>query len=117
MSARSELGTLVEPDPYVLLYCVELRFVDTRPHLGGGVQAVTDSQRLGARDETLDELLVHFLVHRDAARGSASLSGGAKAAPNCAIHGELEVRVVHHDDDILAAHLQLTVLEAGGAGL
>ena len=87
-----------------------------RAHVGGGIQAVADFQGFGARDEFFDELVVDFLVHGDAAGGGAALAGGAEAAPDGAVDGEIEVGVVHDDDDVLAAHFQMALFERGRAG-
>ena len=56
-------------------------------------------------------------MHGDAARRGAALSRSAKSAPDCPVKGKIEVRVVHHDDDVFAAHFQAAVLEIRGAGL
>ena len=51
-------------------------------------------------------------MHHDAARRRAALSGRAEASPQAALDGQLELRIVHDDDDVLAAHLEVDFLEA-----
>ena len=82
-----------------------------------GFKAVAHFQRLRARHKFLHELAVHFFVHGDAAGGRAALAGGAEAAPDRAFDGEIEIGVVHHDDDVLAAHFEVALLESWRAGL
>ena len=63
------------------------------------------------RDEAIEERPVHLLVHDDAAGGRAALAGRAEAAPQAAVDRQLEIRVVHDHDDVLAAHLEVHLLE------
>src|SRR5712692_5289718 len=111
MSAGQQLGALLLADLDVAHHLLELRLVDRRPHFRGGVQPIADLQLLGARHEAVEELAVDFIVYGDAARGRATLAGGAEPAPDGAVHREIQVGIVHHDDDVLAAHLQTAVLE------
>ena len=53
----------------------------------------------------------------DAAGGRAALAGRAERRPDDAVHGEVEVGVVHDDDPVLAAQLEVDVLEPFGGGL
>ena len=53
----------------------------------------------------------------DAAGRGAALAGGAERRPDDAVDGEIEVGVVHDDDPVLAAELQVDVLEVLGGGL
>ena len=63
-------------------------------------------QLLHAIDESRHELVIDALVHRNAARRRAALARRAESAPHRAIDREVEIRVFHHDDDVLAAHLE-----------
>ena len=65
-------------------------------------------------DEPLGELVVDGLVDDHAARGGAALAGRAERRPDDALDGEVEVGVVHHDDPVLAAELEVDVLELVG---
>ncbi len=49
-----------------------------------------------------------------AARRRAALARGAERRPDDAVDGEVEVSVVHDDDRVLAAELEMDVLEAFG---
>ena len=53
----------------------------------------------------------------DAAGRRAALAGRAERRPDDAVHGEVEVGVVHDDDPVLAAELEVDVLEPFGGGL
>ena len=81
-----------------------MALVDERPHLHGRIKTVTDLERPRALHELLHEVFVHVLMHRDAAGGGATLPGGSEAAPDGAVHGKVQVSVLHHQDDVLAAH-------------
>ena len=52
-----------------------------------------------------------FLWTTHAAGRGAALAGGSEAAPDRAVDRKIEVGVVHHHDDVLAAHLEMDVLE------
>src|SRR4029078_2701336 len=100
----------VASDLHVLHHRLQLRVAVRRPHLGLGLQPVADDERLRPRHELVDELLVDLLVHNDAAGRSAALPGGAEAAPQAAVHRQLEGGVVHDHDDVLAAPLESDLL-------
>ena len=91
--------------------------VDHRAEVGLRIPAGADPHRLGARDEPLLQLVVDGLVHDHAARRRAALAGGAERRPDDALDGEVEVGVVHDDDPVLAAELEVDVLEAVRGGL
>ena len=56
-------------------------------------------------------------VDDDAAGRGAALSGRAEAAPQAAVDRQLEVGVVEDDDRVLAAHLEVDLLERRRGGL
>src|SRR5580658_3530101 len=116
MSAGSQLRPFSATDAHVLDHRLQLLFVDAGAHLGGGVEAVADFHRFHARDKFLDEFAVHALLYSHAAGGRAALSGGAEAAPDRAFDGEVEIGIIHHDDDVFSAHFQMALLERRRAG-
>src|SRR5262249_13259444 len=116
-AAGQELRPLVLPDLHVALDRLQLALVDAGPHLDAGLEAVADAQRLRTLDESVDELLVDLLVHGHAAGRRAALAARPEATPYRAIDREVEPRVVQHHDDVLAAHLEVAVLERGSARL
>ena len=88
------------------------------PICGLRVEAVAHPQRACARaTNALDERRVDPLVDDHPAGGGAALPGRAEAAPQAAVDRELEVGVIHHDDEVLAAHLEMDLLEQRRAGL
>ena len=68
-------------------------------------------------DEPLLQLAVDRLVHDHAARGGAALARGAERRPDDPLDGEVEIGVVHDDDPVLAAELEMDVLEVVGGVL
>jgi hypothetical protein len=91
--------------------------VDHWAEIGVGVPAGADPHLLRALDQPLLELAVHRLVHDHAAGSSAALAGRAKGRPDDPLDRELQVGVVHDDDPVLAAELEVNVLQAVGSGL
>ncbi len=96
---------------------VERLAVDHRAEVGLGIPARADPHLLRAGDEPLLELVVDAALDDDAARGGAALPGGAERRPEDAVDGEVEVGVVEDDDRVLAAELEVDVLEVVGGGL
>ena len=81
------------------------------------IQPVADAKLAHARNETLDEFVVYDFVNDDTACGRASLPRGAELASHAAVHCQIELRIVHHHDDVLAAHLEMHLLEPGRGAL
>ena len=63
------------------------------------------------------ERLVDRALDDDPARGGAALTGGAERGPEDALDGEVEVGVVEDDHRVLAAELEMDVLERVGGHL
>ena len=116
-AAGHQCGAFVLADGHVFHHLVELFFIDARPHVRRGLQAVAYAKRLCAFDESIQEILVNFLVHGYAARGCASLTGSAEAAPDRAIYGQVQIGVFENDYNILASHFQMARPQLGRAGL
>src|SRR6266852_1917591 len=62
-------------------------------------------------NQPFGELPINALVNRHPAGRRAALPASSKSSPHCAIHRQIQIGIVHHDDDVLAAHLQRYVLE------
>ncbi|MNE17071.1 hypothetical protein D3C80_1100400 [compost metagenome] len=84
-----------------------LIFADRRTDLGVGIQGVADAQGLHLLGQGRHEAVVDAVLNDQAAGGRAALAGGEEAAVQGDGHGPLQVRVVQHDQRVLAAHLQL----------
>ncbi len=67
--------------------------------------------------EAGEELFVNRLVDDDRAQRGAALPGGAEAGEECAFHREIQVRVRHDDERVLAAELQARRLQVATAEL
>src|SRR5439155_10585376 len=111
MAAAHELRALFAADTDVLHHGPPLRVADRGSHFRSGVETVPDAERLGTCDERIEELVVDPLVDHHAARGGAPLSGGAESTPYTSFNRELQIGVVHHDDDVFAAHFEVDFLE------
>ena len=91
MAAARERRAFLLADLDVLHHRLQLAVADRRSHLRRRIESVADAQRPGARDEPLDERLIHLLVHDDAAGRRAALTGRAEAAPDAAVDRQIEV--------------------------
>ena len=111
MAAAGERRTLLRADLDVLHDRLPLLGADQRSHLRTGIEAFADAQRPRTRHESIEKRAIHPLVNDDAARRRAALAGRPEATPQAAFDGEVEIRIVHHHDDVLAAHLQVNLLE------
>ncbi len=80
--------------------------INYRPHVSLRIHAVAYTQHFGALDQFLREPFVYFLVDDQTRRSSATLSGSAESAPERAFDREIDIGVVQHHDDVLAAHLE-----------
>jgi len=67
---------------HVVHHGLELLLVNARTHVNARVEAISDFQLFGARDEARNEVVINGFVDGDAAGRGAALAGGAKAAPN-----------------------------------
>ena len=88
--------------------------VDCGAHVHALIEAIADPQPLGTVYIAFHELVVDALLHDDAAGRGATLAGGAEAAPQSAVDGEVKVRVIKDDHRVLAAEFERAVLEALG---
>src|SRR5205085_1135412 len=82
-----------------------------RPYLPAGRPAAPQRQALRAVDQAVDEAVVDAGLRDHAARCGAALARRAVRRPEDRADGEVEVGVVEHDDGVLAAELQVRVLE------
>ena len=74
-------------------------------------------QPLGGRDELRLQLLVDAALDDHPARSGAALARGPERRPDDPLDGEVEIRVVEDDDRVLAAELEMDVLQALGGRL
>ena len=102
------------PIPRVGVDLLERGGVDDGADVGVVLPARAEAQRLGALDEPCGEIVVEALVDDDAARRGAALTGGTERRPEDPVDREVEVGVVHDDDRVLAAELEVHVLEPLG---
>src|SRR5690606_6468896 len=84
-AAEHELGLLLEADLHVTLDLRDRLRVDHRAHVGAGLAAVAELERLRAVDEHLEEAVVDAVLQDEAARGRAALARRAEGAPEHAV--------------------------------
>ena len=89
----------------------------TGPTSVSSSQPDAEPKPLGRARRAATQLVVDRLVRDHAARRGAALAGGSERRPDDALDGQVEIRIVHDDDRVLAAELEVDVLEAVGAGL
>src|SRR5947209_7967250 len=106
LPAREELVALLLADVDVLQDLLLLVCRRHGAHVRLLVDRVADPELLGPLDEFVDHVVVDFLVDNQTRRRGAPLPGRPERAEHDAVHQELEVRVVHRDDRVLAAELE-----------
>ena len=90
-------------DTDVPMDAFQLFAVDDGADLRLGVDTDAHPQRAGTVYKCVAKRTLDIPVHDQAAGGGAALTGGPEGAPERALQREFYVRVVHHDDRILAA--------------
>src|SRR5947199_300433 len=94
------------------LHLAKLGLVDDRAHPHALLEAIAGAPGLGLAGEELIELVEDRTQHDRAARRRAALPGGAERATRDGLGGLFEISVVHDDDRVLPAHLELDLAEA-----
>src|SRR6184192_368846 len=94
------------------LHFAKLGLVDDRAHPHALLEAIAGAPGLGLAGEELIELVEDRTQHDRAARRRAALPGGAERATRDGLGGLLEISVVHDDDRVLPAHLELDLAQA-----
>ncbi len=117
LAAGEERRALVLADRRVRVDLLERGLVDDRADVRVLLPADSEPELLGRAHEPRGELVVDALLRDHAARGGAALAGSAERRPEDALDGEVEVGVVEHDDRVLAAELEVDVLQAVGCVL
>src|SRR5579862_4993393 len=116
LAAREQTCALVAADLRVRVDLLQRSLVDDGADLGLVLTPPYEAQLLDALDETLLQGVVHLLVRDHARRSGAALARRPECRPHDAVDGEVEIRVVHDDDRVLAAELEVHVLERVRAG-
>ena len=107
-AAGDQSGALVGPDFDVAADLVDGTGIDQRTNVGRRFEARAQAHARRAIDEPADQLVRDRFVHHQPAARGASLAGGAERRPQDALDGEIEVRVGHDRDRVLATQLELT---------
>ncbi len=113
----SSVAPFVLPDLGVRVDLLERSGVDHRADVRLRLPPGAEAQALDRCYEPRAKLVVDRAVDDDAAGRRAALAGRAERRPDDAVHGEIEVGVVHDDDAVLAAELEVDVLEPLGGRL
>src|SRR5262245_5429548 len=79
--ASGNQRALALADLDVAAHRLDLRLIDQRSDLGGRIEAVTETQRLGLGGDPFDQGVVDALVDQHPAARRAALASGAKRAP------------------------------------
>jgi hypothetical protein len=98
-------------DVEVSKHLLDVVGMNQRPDLGGGIDRVADLDRAHARRKPLRELALDGFVHEQAARRRAALAVQAVDHEHDGVERPLQVRVVEHDDGVLAAELEVQALQ------
>src|SRR5919201_175168 len=120
--ARNALFTsrvkIEDERPYLIPFETRIASSTSRTRISAVVGVVlptgTESHLLGHRDELRLQRVVGTLLHDHTRRGGEALARRPERRPDDPVDGELEVGVVEDDDRVLAAELEMDVLEAVG---
>ena len=112
MPPERNLAALGERVRNVLLDLRDGLGVDQWPLLGDAQQAVADAQLAHGIDEFRDEPVIDAFLHQQAICADAGLAGVAVLAGDGALHCEVEVRIVEHDERRIAAEFERHFLHA-----
>lgn len=85
---------------------VELTLINQWPHVGFGVEAVSHSKHLHAFQQQRRQPVFHCSMHNQPATGRTALLAGTEGAPHDAFDGQLQIRILHDEDGVLATHFQ-----------
>ena len=110
-TAAGQVGALPLADFHVLYDGPALRVADQWADLGRGIEPVTNPQRSGTRNESIQKGSIHFFMDDNPTGRGASLSGRAKTAPQAAFHCQFQICVLHDHHDVLATHFEVDFLE------
>ena len=102
---------LLLPRRDALAHLAQLRVIHDRPEPDAIREAIARAPGVGLRREQLGEVDEARAQHDRAARRRAALPGRAERAAGHALGRLLEIGVVHDDDRVLAAHLELHFAE------
>ena len=109
-----QVRALVDADLRVRVDLLERLPVDHGADVRLVLPPRAEPKLLRPRDEPPLELGVQALVDDHPARRGAALPGRPERRPQDPVDRKLEVRVVHDDDRVLAAELEVDVLEVLG---
>ena len=111
-----ELGALVLADRDIGEILVELVLIDDRADMHARLHRVVDDEAAHALGERVGETRVDAFGDDQPRGGRAALAGGEIGAVDRAFDRRLQVRVVEHDERVLAAHFELELAHPRGAG-
>ncbi len=110
-AATQQRRAFLLSNAHVLLNSSKLSFVDYRTDIHFWIQAVTNSEFRCALHKLSRKFADNLLMDHNPACRRASLTTGAETAPQRAIHGKIDIPIVHDHEDVLAAHFQMHVPE------
>src|SRR5687767_13637736 len=113
----SQLRSLLAADFEIFHVLIELALIDDRSDLRAWYQRIVDLQLLHGGDHAIDEPVVNLFGGDQTRGGGAALPGLVEGAIDGSSDGQRQIGVVEHDKRILAAHLELELGTARGAGL
>src|SRR5713226_7272946 len=109
LATAHQRSAVFSPNVQITQDSLELILIDARPHFGLWIVAVTDSHRLRALRDPLDEF-VGDLVYDDRAAGCrATLPRGSERALGRRFNRQIHIGILEDYDRVLATHFALTL--------
>ena len=111
-ASGDQSGAFAGPDFHVATDLREGACVDQRANVSRRFEATPQAHVACAIDETADQIVGNRFVHDQPAARGAALAGGPERGPQDAVGGEVEIRVGHDRDGVLAAQLERDARQA-----
>src|SRR6476469_24641 len=105
LAAGEKASAFVLADLRVRVNLLDRSAIDDRPDVAVVLPPWAEAQALGCGDEPRLKRVVDLLVHDHTRSCGAALARGAERGPDDSFDCEIEVRVLEHDDRVLAAQL------------
>src|SRR5581483_7766242 len=114
LSPGQQLRTFLAAHMHVFVNGFTAGLIDQRPDVRRRIEPIAKPQLLGSRQQLLGQRFDRRPLGDDAAGRRAALTGGAESAPHDAIHGEIEIGVLQHEDGVLPTELERYALQRAG---
>src|SRR5581483_2983018 len=111
LAAEQHSATLLAPDIHIAQHAVAMLNAREGTHLCLRIERIAEPNRLGKRDEALEELVRDPLMKHEARTRDARLALIVEDSEGRTVDGGGEIRVIEHNVGALSSELELYFLE------